>query len=98
VLLADRTCRRIVAALIFLQLLLDGFFWGHPMLLWTEGPGSAPFLDALIGRSLTAIVPTWENLNGPVLLASLVGLGICAGLTWTILGADRGTAAPVHAN
>ena len=86
-LLTERTSRRIVAAVVFLQLSLDAFFWGQPMLLWSEGPGPAPFLEVLIGRSLTAIVPVWESLTGPVLLASLVGLGICTLLTWTLVSA-----------
>jgi hypothetical protein len=87
VLLIDRTSRRIAVAFVFLQLSLDAFFWGHPMLLWSAGPGPAPFLEVLIGRSLTSIVPAWESLAGPVLLASLVGLGICTALTWTVVSA-----------
>jgi hypothetical protein len=84
-LLIERNSSRVVAALVFLQLLLDAFFWAHPMLLWSEGPGPAPFLEALIGRSLAAIVPVWEGLDGRVLLTSLAGLGIWAALTWIIV-------------
>jgi len=91
-LMTERNSRRIVAALVFLQLALDAFFWGHPMLLWAEGPGPAPFLEGLIGRPLAAIVPAWESLNGRVFLASLVGLGIWSALTWTLV---RATSRPL---
>jgi len=87
VLVTERNSCRVVAAVVFLQLLLDAFFWGHPMLLWSEGPGPAPFLEVLIGRSRAAIVPAWESLNGSVVLASLVGLGIWTGLTWVLVSA-----------
>jgi hypothetical protein len=86
-LMTARNSLRLVAGLVLLQLLLDAFLWGHPMLLWSEGPGPAPFLEVVIGRSLTAVVPAWENLNRPVLLVSLVGLGLWIALTWSLVRA-----------
>lgn len=77
----------VIAALCSLQLSLDAFFWGHPMAFWSEGPGPAPFLEALVGRAAAAIVPAWERLNRFVLVISLITLGIWAALTailvWT---------------
>jgi hypothetical protein len=87
VLMTTRTGLRVVAAIVFLQLALDAFFWAHPMLLWSEGPGPAPFLEVLMNRSFAAIVPPWESLTRTVLLASLAGLGAWTALTWMLVGA-----------
>lgn len=86
-LLTRRSSLRVVASLVLLQVGLDAFFWGHPMLLWSEGPGPAPFLERLIGRTSAAMVPAWEHLDGPVLLASLIGLAVWIALTWTLIRA-----------
>jgi hypothetical protein len=75
---------RVVAAVVLLQILLDAFFWGHPMLQWSEGPGPAPFVEAMLGRSVAALVPVWESLTGPVMLASLLALSMWATLTVTL--------------
>jgi hypothetical protein len=71
---------RLVAAVVLLQLLLDAFFWGHPMWHWSEGPGPAPFVEAMLGRSVAVLLPVWESLSGRLLLASLFALG-----RWTTL-------------
>jgi hypothetical protein len=90
-LLADRNGRRVVSAVIALQLAIDALFWGRPMLLWSEGPGPAPFLEIVFGRSLAAMLPAWERLDPPALVVSIVGLGLWAALTWTLLRAASPT-------
>ena len=94
-LLTGRTSLRIAAALVSVQVLLDAFFWSHPMLLWSEGPGTAPFLERLIGPRLAAVVPAWEGFSGPVLVASLAGLAIWTVVTWALVSA--GSLAPITA-
>jgi hypothetical protein len=58
------------APLLALQLALDAFLWAHPMLLWSEGPGTAPFLERLAGSWLAARVPPWETLTPSILAAA----------------------------
>jgi hypothetical protein len=77
-LLVSQNSLRIGLVLISLQLALDSLFWARPMLLWSEGPGAAPFLEALVGRSAAALLPMWESFNGPVLLTATIGL-----ILWT---------------
>jgi hypothetical protein len=74
-----------LSVLLALQLVLDGFFWGHPMLLWSEGAGPAPFLERLIGEKLAAIVPVWEALNGVNVSIALVVLAGWMFLTWMLI-------------
>lgn len=92
--LSVRNAARIAAIVIAAQLAIDVFLWGHPMLSWSEGPGPSPFLQAMVGRSLAASVPAWENLTAPVLLASLAGLGLWAALTRVLTGAADRARAP----
>jgi hypothetical protein len=89
--------RPVVAALVVLQLLLDALFCTRPMLLWSEGAGPSPFLEAVVGRSLAASVPTWEGLNGAVLLVSFIGLGLWIALTCLLVRAPApGVRAPAR--
>lgn len=80
------TARRasgIAAVVLTIQVALDLFLWAHPMLLWSEGPGAAPWLEALIGQA-AANLPSWEQLGPTVLLGSIVGFGMWIVVTWKL--------------
>lgn len=68
-----RNSRALVVGLAAVQLLLDGFFWSRPMLLWSEEAGAAPFLLALGGPALAEAFPSLLRL-------SAYDLTLCAGL------------------
>jgi hypothetical protein len=76
-----------VAACIAGQLAIDLYFWGHPMTMWSEGPGPAPLLQTALGASLAERVPVWEHLTGIVLATSLACLAVWALLTRALVGA-----------
>ena len=63
-----------VASVVLVQVGLDVFFWGHPMLLWSEGPGPAPFLNPRLGQLFAVWMPVVANLTASVLLACLAWL------------------------
>jgi hypothetical protein len=83
--LAERASRYLTIAILALQFAIDAFFWGRPMLLWSEGPGPAPLLEHLLGTPIAARLPAWEHFDRGVLLASLIGLVTWASLTWICL-------------
>jgi hypothetical protein len=76
-------------ALVVIQLVIDAFFWGHPMQFWTMGPGPAPFLQALAGSRIAEIVPAWQGLNEATLLVFFVGLALWGTLTWVLVRGAR---------
>jgi hypothetical protein len=87
-------------AIVLLQLALDAFFWGHPMLFWSEGPGPAPFLERLIGQRLASAIPPTDAPGTSTLLITLMSLMLWAALTWRISGrgnrARPSASAPSH--
>ena len=58
-------------AIVVAQIGLNVFFWGHPMTMWTEGPGPAPFLQALAGPAVAAAWPILDTLTRRTLLIAL---------------------------
>jgi hypothetical protein len=87
-------------AIVLLQLALDAFFWSHPMLFWSEGPGPAPFLERLIGERLASMIPPIDTPGAATLIIALLALMSWAALTWRITGrgsaARRSAPAPSH--
>lgn len=80
---ASPLASRVIAAVLAVQVALDAFFWAHPMLLWSEGPGPAPWLERWAG-GLAARLPAWERLGPPVIWTSAAALCTWSVLTWTL--------------
>jgi hypothetical protein len=87
-------------AIVLVQLALDAFFWGHPMLFWSEGPGPAPFLERLVGGRLASAIPPMDSPGPSTLTIALLSLMLWAALTWWITSrgnaARRSAPAPSH--
>jgi hypothetical protein len=93
-LLLKRGGQWVAIAIICLQLAFDAFFWGHPMLLWSEWPGPAPLADALIGSSLVAMLPVWEHLTATLFVGAVAAIAIWIALSWALVRPAAGTAPP----
>jgi hypothetical protein len=91
-LLLKRRGRWVAIAIVCLQVAFDAFFWGHPMLLWSEWPGPAPLAEALIGSSLTAMLPVWEHLTATLFLIALAAMTIWIAFTWALVRPAAGAA------
>ena len=88
-LLASPRARRIAAVIIGAQIVLDIFFWGHPMAMWAEGPGPAPFLQALVSRDFAASLPAWDVLTTSMLLIALAIGAVWVAVTRVLVRAAR---------
>jgi len=78
---AARVRMRIGVVIIGAQLIVSAYLWGHPMQQWSEGPGPAPFVQALVGPSAAARIPPVEQLSGPVLAYLGIAMLITTGVT-----------------
>ena len=86
---ARRSRRQAVALLLLVQLGLDAYFWGHPMLLWSEGPGPAPFLTSRIGQIASGWIPILTDLTMPVVLTCFAWLAGWLVLTRALSGSKQ---------
>jgi hypothetical protein len=87
--LASRRRLSIGIVVIAAQVVISAYLWGHPMQQWSEGPGPAPFVNALAGSSVAAAIPPVEQLNGSVLAFFAGALIVTTGLTWGLVGRAR---------
>jgi len=75
----------IAMAVIGLQLLMDAWLWGHPMAMWSEGPGTSPALTAAFGATVAGWIPAVDQLTGLQLTAAAIVLGLWVVLTRALL-------------
>lgn len=83
-LLLERTGRRVFVLIAAVQIVFDAVFWAHPMLFWSDGPGPAPFLEVLVGRSRAAMLPVWDHLDFHLFVISVAALSMWTVLTWVV--------------
>lgn len=84
----DRLLVRLLAGpIVLVQCIVDGFFWGHPMLLWNGEDGMSQFLLHLGGVSLAR----WFPRVDPTSVYTLVSCG------WLIVATAALTLALIRA-
>jgi hypothetical protein len=79
-LLRSRAGTIVTSAVIAVQIVISAFLWAHPILTFSEGPGPAPWLQWLAGKSFAAAIPVWETLT-----PSLLAIGTAAFAGWWFL-------------
>jgi hypothetical protein len=84
-LMADRRGRWFVVGLLCVQLPLNAFFWRHPMLTWSEGPGPAPFIEGLFGSRVAARLPPVDGLPPTAALVAFGAVALWLLSAWMIV-------------
>ena len=70
----------VTAAVATVQIVISAFQWANPVLTFSEGPGSALWIQRLAGSSVADAIPAWEPLT-PMLAAA----GVAAIVVWVVL-------------
>jgi len=86
---ASRIGTAITSVVVLLQVVISAVQWGNPTLTFSEGPGTALWIQKLAGPSIAGALPSWDALTPALALAAVAAIGLWIWLTRVIVGAPQ---------